>query len=129
MGEVRSTAPGTLRWAIRLLVLQAFAGVVATCLVVYAAFTQTANSLGTALSTVAIPLGLTALLALVAWQLNRRRSWARGAAIVLQLIMVLTGSTLVTSGLPWLGVPAVAVALAGAALLLAPSSREALGIH
>jgi peptidoglycan/LPS O-acetylase OafA/YrhL len=129
VGEVRSTAPGTLRWAIRLLVVQAFAVAVATCLVVYAAFTQTASSLGTALSTVAIPLGLTVLLALLAWQLHRRRSWARGAAIVLQLVMVLTGSTLVTSGLPWFGVPAVAVALAGAALLLAPSSREALGIH
>jgi peptidoglycan/LPS O-acetylase OafA/YrhL len=119
----------TLRWAIWLLLVQAFGGAVWTGFVVYAATTQTAASLGTALSTVAVYLGLTILLALLAWQLRRRRSWARGAAIVLQLLMVLTGYTLVTSGLPWLGVPVMAVALAGAALLLAPSSREALDIH
>jgi hypothetical protein len=102
---------------------------VETGIVVYAAVTEAAHSLGTALSTVAVPLGLTVLLALLAWQLHRRRSWARGVAIVLQLLMVLTGYTLITSGLPWLGVPVMAVALVGAALLLAPSSREALGIH
>jgi hypothetical protein len=129
VGEARSTAPGTLRWAIWLLILQAFGVAVETGLVVYAAFTETARSLGTALSTIAVALGLTILLALLAWQLLRRRSWARGAAIVLQLIMVLTGYTLISSGLPWLGVPVMAVAATGAALLLAPSSREALGIH
>jgi hypothetical protein len=129
VGEARSTAPGTLRWAIWLLLVQALGVAVETGFVVYDAFTQTARSLGTALSTVAVWLGLTVLLALLAWQLSRRRSWARGVAIVLQLLMVLLGYTLVTSGLPWFGVPVMAVALTGAALLLAPSSREALGIH
>jgi hypothetical protein len=100
-----------------------------TCLVVYAAFSQRAQTLATGLSTVAVPLGLTVLLGLLAWQLNRRRSWARGAAVVLQLLIVLSGATLITSGLAWAGVPVILVALAGAVLLLAPSSREALGIH
>jgi peptidoglycan/LPS O-acetylase OafA/YrhL len=125
----RSTAPGTLRWAVRLLSVQAIGVAVVTCFVIYAAFTQTAKSTSTAVSTVAVPLGLTALLGLLAWQLHRRRSWARGAAIVLELLVVLSGYTLVTSGLPWAGIPVIAVALTGAVLLLAPSSREALGIH
>jgi hypothetical protein len=119
----------TLRWAVRLLLVQAAGVAVVTCFVIYAAFTQTASSLGTAVSTVAVPLGLATLLGLLGWQLHRRRSWARGAAIVLELLVVLGGYTLVTSGLPWAGVPVMAVSLAGAVLLLAPSSREALGIH
>jgi hypothetical protein len=129
VSEPRSTTPGTLRWAIRLLLLQALGVAVVTCLVLYAAFTQKAQTLATGLSTVAVPLGLAVLLGLLAWQLNRRRSWARGAAIVLQLLIVLSGATLVTSGLAWAGVPVILVALVGAVLLLAPSSREALGIH
>jgi glucose-6-phosphate-specific signal transduction histidine kinase len=125
----RSTTPGTLRWAIRLLCLQALGVAVVTCAVVYAAFTQRAVTLATSLSTIAVPLALTVLLAVLAWQLYRRRPWARGAAIVLQLLVVLSGATLISSGVPWAGVPVILVALTGAVLLLAPSSREALGIH
>ncbi len=129
MSDPGSHTPAALRWAVRLLFLQAVGLAVVTGFVGYAATTQTALSVATAVSTVALPLGVAILFAALAWQLRRRRAWARGAAIVLELLMVLVGGTLISSGLAWAGVPVVALGLIGAGLLLAPSSREALGIH
>jgi peptidoglycan/LPS O-acetylase OafA/YrhL len=125
----RTTAPGTLRWAVRLLLVQAVGAAVVGGVLVYAAFTQTALSLASAITTVAVPFGLAVLLAALSWQLNRRRSWARGLAIVLELLLLLLGYTMITGGAAWAGVPLMALSLGGAVLLLAPSSREALGIH
>ena len=125
----RTTVPGSLRWAVRLLFVQAVGAAVVGGVLVYAAFTQPAVSLASGVTTVAVPFGLGALLAVLAWQLTRRRSWARGLAIVLELLLLLLGYPMVTGGAAWAGIPLMALSLGGAALLLAPSSREALGIH
>lgn len=125
----RTTAPGTLRWAVRLLFVQAFGAAVVGGVLVYAALTQRAMSLASAITTVSVPFGMAALLAALAWQLTRRRSWARGLAIVLELLLLLLGYTMISGGAAWAGIPLMALGLGGAVLLLAPSSREALGIH
>jgi peptidoglycan/LPS O-acetylase OafA/YrhL len=125
----RTTAPGTLRWAVRLLFVQAVGVAVVAGVLVYAAFTERAVSLPSAVATVAVPCGLAALLAALGWQLNRRRSWARGVAIVLELLLLLIGYTMISGGAAWAGIPLMVLSFGGAALLLAPSSREALGIH
>jgi uncharacterized protein (TIGR03382 family) len=114
---------------VRLLFVQAFGAAVVGGVLVYAALTQRAVSLASAITTVAVPFGLAALLAALAWQLTRRRSWARGLAIVLELLLLLLGYTMVSGGAGWAGIPLMALSLGGAVLLLAPSSREALGIH
>jgi peptidoglycan/LPS O-acetylase OafA/YrhL len=125
----RSTGPGTLRWAVRILLVEGAAVAVLTGFLVYAAFTRPSVSFASAASSVGFFLGLAALLALLGWQLSRRQAWARGVAIVLELLAVPIGGYLVTGGAAWAGVPVLFVGLAGTVLLLAPSSREALGIH
>lgn len=109
--------------------VQAVGAAVVGGVLIYAALTQPAMSLASGVTTVAVPFGLAALLVLLGWQLTRRRSWARGIAIVLELLLLLLGYTMITGGAAWAGIPLMALSLGGAALLLAPSSREALGIH
>jgi hypothetical protein len=59
--------------------------------------------------------------------LHRRRRWARGPAIVLQMLLIPIGYTMAVSGLPALGIPVMVIGLAGAGILLAPATREAVG--
>jgi len=66
------------------------------------------------------------LLALVGTALARRRRWGRAPAIVFQLLQVMLGMTLVTSGQPVLGLPLMLPAIVGATLLFAPSTADAL---
>jgi hypothetical protein len=91
--------------------------------------THGTTSLGHQARGVAGPVGYAVVLALLAWQLRARRAWARGVAIVLQLLLLPLGYALLTTGAPLIGVPLIAVGVVGAGLLLARSSREALGIH
>jgi hypothetical protein len=65
----------------------------------------------------------------LAWALHGRRSWARGPAVVLQLLLIPIGYTMATSGLPVFGVPVLLIGLVCAGTLLAPASRAALGRH
>jgi hypothetical protein len=125
----RTTAPGTLRWATWLLLFEAVAilGIVAFQL--YDTRHQTEMSLAHEARGAAGPAGYAVVLALIAWQLHARRAWARGAGIVLELLLVPLGYTIFSSGAPLIGVPVILFGVVGAALLLAPSSREALGIH
>ena len=77
----------------------------------------------------AFPAGLAVLLALLGWQLVRLRSWARGPAIVLELLLAPLGYYMVIGGAAWLGIPAIVAGLACTGLLVAPASRQALGIR
>jgi len=70
---------------------------------------------------------LAALMGGLGWMLWRRRAWARGPAIVLQLLLVPIGYTMVSGGL-WLGLVVMAVGLCGAGTLLAPATRASLGM-
>jgi hypothetical protein len=126
-GPKTGNAP-TLTWAVRLLALQAVAVAVTTALVVYADLTQEAGTVRAALTVTGYFLLMAAIFALLAWSLHRRKAWARSPAIVLELLLVPIGWYMITGGSAWLGVPVLVVGLVGAGLLLAPSTRAALGI-
>ena len=88
-----------------------------------------AASAGSAVTVVVFPAAMAVLLGALGRQLVRRRSWARGPAIALQLLLLPLGYSMVTGGAAWLGVPAMVAGLACTGLLVAPASREALGIR
>jgi hypothetical protein len=121
--------PVTLRIAVLLLFAEA-AGVAAVAVVfAYDGLTQKATSTGAAVSVVVFPAGLAVLLALLGWHLIRLRSWARGPTIALELLLLPLGYSMVVGGAAWLGVPAIVAGLACTGLLVAPASRQALGIR
>jgi len=73
-----------------------------------------------------IGLGTVGLLLLVALGLARARPWARTPALLTQLFTGIVGIYLVAGGrLEW-GIPALLLAAAGFAALLAPASLRAL---
>ena len=60
--------------------------------------------------------------------LSNLKTWARGPAIVLELLLLPIGYTMITNGLAYVGIPVVLIGLFGAGLLLAPATRAALGL-
>ena len=82
------------------------------------------NSSGIALTV--IGAGTAVLLALIAIGLLRVRRWSRTPALLTQLFTGIVGIYLVQGDRLWLGGPAIALAVAGFALLLAPPSLRAL---
>jgi hypothetical protein len=116
-----------LRWAVWALVAETV-GLVA--LVVYLVYADIAGGAQTVRGAVMVTLfaALTAaLFGTLALALLRRRAWARGPAIVLQLLLLPIGYSMAANGLAWVGGPVIALGLAGAAALVAPATREALG--
>jgi hypothetical protein len=93
----------------------------------YEDFTGAASSAGTAAAVTLFVVVLAGLFGTFAFYLRRRRMWPRGPAIVLELLLVPIGYSMVGGGLAIVGVPLLIVGLAGAGLLLAPSTRAALG--
>jgi hypothetical protein len=128
MAEETTTVASPLRWAVRLLVVQTVALVGVTAFLGYADATATASSARGAAGLTAYSGLMAALFGLLAWALHRRRAWARGPAIVLEMLLIPIGYYMTTGGLPWLGLPVIAFGLVGAGMLLAPSTREALGL-
>jgi hypothetical protein len=82
------------------------------------------NSSGIALTIIGI--GTAVALALVAAGLARVRRWSRTPALLTQLFTGIIGIYLVQGDRFWLGGPALALAVAGFALLLVPPSLRAL---
>jgi uncharacterized membrane protein YhaH (DUF805 family) len=119
----------TLRWAVWLLTAEAVVLAGVTAFFVYEDVAATPDSVRDALAITGYFAVLTLLLAGLAWALARRRAWARGPAIVLELMLVPVGYYMLEAGQPAFGVPVIVVGLAGAGLLLAPPTREALGIR
>jgi hypothetical protein len=99
-----------------------------TGLLVYAALTQTAASVGSAVTVIGVMAGLAALLVLFGVLLTRRKGAARGPAIVLELLFVPIGWQVIQGGLAAVGIPLIILGLLCAGLLLAPATREFLGI-
>jgi hypothetical protein len=128
-GNTPGNLPATLRWAIWLLLVEAVAILVIVAFQVHDTYDQTEMSLAHEARGAAGPVGYAVVLVLLAWQLRARRAWARGAAIVTQLLLLPIGYTILSGGAPVIGIPMIVIGLAGAGLLLARSSREALGIH
>jgi hypothetical protein len=73
-----------------------------------------------------IGAGTAVLLALTAFGLLRVRRWSRTPALLTQLFTGIVGIYLVQGDRLWLGGPAIALAVAGLALLLLPPSLRAL---
>jgi hypothetical protein len=82
------------------------------------------NSSGIALT--AIGIGTAVALALVAAGLARVRRWSRTPALLTQLFTGIIGIYLLQGGRLWMGVLALALSVAGFALLLLPPSLRAL---
>lgn len=123
------TGPATLRWAVWLLSAQAVAMAGVTGFFAYEDLTAAPERVRDALAITVYFAVLAVLLGLLAWSLVRRRSWARSPAIVLELMLVPVGYYMIEGGHPVYGVPVMLLGLACAGLLLAPQTREALGIR
>lgn len=128
-GLAANETPASLRWAVRLLLAQAVALAGLVVFLIYQDVAAPASSARNAgLVTVYAAL-MAAILGLLALALRRRSGWARGPAIVLQLLLLPLGYTMVNGGLPALGVPVMLVGLCGAGALLAPATRAALNLR
>jgi hypothetical protein len=128
MAEETNSAPTGLRWAVRLMIVEAAALGVVTVWLVYELATTTATTVrGAVIVTVYAGL-MAALFGLLGRALHRRRAWARGPAIVLEMLLIPIGYYMTTGGVAWLGLPVIAFGLVGAGILLAPSTRATLGL-
>jgi len=100
-------------------------GVVAV--LIYADVRSTATSTAGATGLTVSAAVFAALMALFVWALAGRRAWARSPAIVLDLLLVPVAFSLITSDLAVIGIPVLLLAGGTVALLMAPSTRAALG--
>lgn len=123
----RTNAP-TLHWAVRLLAVEAVA---LTGLAIYVAWASLARSTtskqgaGALLALIVIGVLIVAGLSRA---LSNLKTWARGPAIVLELLLLPIGYTMISGGLAYVGIPVMLAGLFGAGLLLAPATRTALGL-
>jgi hypothetical protein len=120
-------APVSLRTALLLLGAQTVVLALLTVLLIYAALAGGGSGAGTAVGTIVFTALLAALLGWFTWALFRRRAWARGPAITIELLLVPIGVTMIGGGLPGIGIPTIILGLVGAGSLIAPTTREALG--
>lgn len=129
MSCVSSSAepPAVLRWAVGLLVVEAVAAGLVAVFLVYQGIVDERANLSDALAVAGFAMVVAAVLAGLALALSRRKPRARAPAIVLQLLAVMFAlSTLTAGGSGWIAVPAGALGIAVATLLLTPATTGAL---
>jgi hypothetical protein len=114
--------------AVWLVLLQAAGLALLTLDLVYLNLTAKSATLAMALSTTVFVALMTAAFAFVGVSLARRKRWARGPTIVIELLQIPIGYTMLTNGLPAVGAPVLVLGLLGAGLLLAPATRKELGL-
>jgi hypothetical protein len=119
--------PATLRWAIALLGVQTVGLVALVGILVYADVRSSSTSTSGAVGLTLFAVLVAGLFGLLVWALSRRRAWARGPAIVMELLLLPVGYSLVTNGLAFVGIPVLLIAGTTAVLLLTPTTRAALG--
>jgi hypothetical protein len=120
-----------LRGAITLLVVQALGLLALVGLVAYALSRENPAYL---YSRTFLPFELFAIvwavvLVALGTRLARRRAWARGPAVALELLFLPLGYFFVQRGAGLLGIPMIVLAVACVGLLITARSRAALGIH
>jgi hypothetical protein len=120
--------PATLRVAIVLLIGEAAVVTVLAGAEVYNAVTASRVIWQQAGLVIGYASIMAVLMWVSAWALSRRHAWARGPAVVLQLMLLPIGYFMVSAGLVLVGVPVLALGLLGAGLLVAPATRAALGV-
>lgn len=118
--------PPSLRWAVRLLGVEAAAVGLLVGFLLYQDLTGEATRLREALAITGYAALMAAALVGLAVALSRRRARARAPAIVLQLLAVVTGLYLTVGGQVWIGVPVGLLGMVVASLLLAPATAAAL---
>src|SRR5262245_57773841 len=118
--------PPTLRTAVWVLLAEAAVLAVVTAFLVYQDFSADDPRNGLLVTAYAAIMAI--VCAGLGMALRRRRAWARGPAIVLQLLLVPISYYMITGGIPLIGVPVLVVGLVGAGSLLAPATRVALGL-
>jgi hypothetical protein len=121
-------APGTLRGAIGLLLAEATAVVLLVAYLVDKDLTAENVVWRDALIVTGFAAIIAIVLGVLGWALTRRRAWARGPAVALELLVLPIGGYMISGGLAWLGVPVLVLGLLGVGLLVAPATREALGM-
>lgn len=123
-----TTTPPTLRIAVWMLAVQAGLIGVLAVYVGWQAATHKAASTGSGVATPLITALCAVVFGILAYSLGGLRGWARGPAIVLEMLLIPIGYYMVTGDLGWVGWPTIAIGVVGAGLLLAPSTRTALGL-
>jgi hypothetical protein len=118
--------PTPLRWAVRLLAIEALVvGAVAGWLA-YEGLTAESSDPLDALAVVVFVALMAAALGGLALALARRKPRARAPALVLQLLTVVVSYFLLTAGLFWWSIPVAVTALVVITLLLTPATTTAL---
>lgn len=121
--------PASLRWAVGILLGEAAGVAVIAAILGYEDLTAEATDVRAALFVTLYAVAMAVVLALLGFNLAKRRAWPRGPAIALQLIMLLPAYNMIRGGLAWVGVPIAGLAVAVIVLLVTPAVREALGIR
>jgi drug/metabolite transporter (DMT)-like permease len=112
-----------------LLIVEAVAAGLVGVLLVYQGIAGEAADRGNAFALAGFAAVLAAALAGLGLALSRRKPRARAPAIVLQLLSVMIGLALATSGLGLAGLPVAVIGVTTATFLLTPSTHEALGVR
>lgn len=118
----------TVRWATRLLFVEAAAVSAAALFLLYEDITTTGYNTKLAIFITGYTAAYAVAFIVAAVALARRKRWSRGPALVLNLFLLPIGYFMVMGGLWWLGVILIAYGLAVGVLLATPSTADALGI-
>ncbi|MFC7549509.1 hypothetical protein [Plantactinospora sp. GCM10030261] len=121
--------PGPLRWAIRLLRIEAVGVGAVAAYLLYADLTATAVDLTSALIVTAFAVAGAVVLWLLGTALARRRPAARAPVIVLQFMLFPVGYFMTMAGLAWLGLPLIVLGATVCFLLVSPATTRALGVR
>jgi hypothetical protein len=90
--------------------------------------TTSSQSRGSGAATLVFAVLCAALVGWLARSLAAQRSWARGPAIVIEILLLPLGYYMIQGGAAWAGIPSILAGLCTAGLLLAPATRDSLGI-
>jgi hypothetical protein len=115
-----------LRWAVRLLAVEAVAAGLVAIFLTYLAIAGESANRGDAFALVGYVAVVGAVLAGLGYALARRKPRARAPAIVLQLLAVMSAVLMIGAGLFWIAVPVMALGVLVTTLLLAPATTAAL---
>ncbi len=121
--------PSTLRAAVALILLEAAGAALLTAYLAWRDLTGAARDIGVAIGVTLFALLATVVLASVGRALARRRSGARGPAVVLQLMIMVVGYYMAQSPLTGAGIALIALGLVTGGLIVSPPTTRALGLH
>lgn len=118
----------TLRAAVWLLSAETIALAGLCGYVAWQLLTSSSQGRASGAATLVFAVLCTALVGWLARSLAAQRSWARGPAIVIEIMLLPLGYYMIQGGAAWAGIPSMLAGLFGAGLLIAPATRDSLGI-